>query len=238
MTRINMIINLNYVLIPSWSGYKNKYLPQRMALLNDSVCDSFIEMNNACEERIVYTDAYRSVQSQIKLIGSSDKTKRRLFATPTKSGHNFGFSLDVAVSESLSNLRNSSKKSLVEAGQSRDAMAAFMLEFGWSGISKEEWHFNGPGCRNVSKKIDEVYGAFFLLSAKEMQSSLNELNGCNLTIDGVIGPKTKEQIIAAKKSLNIQPEDDSVTDWFRRVLSCATAKVSIKKRWSNAGNKV
>lgn len=231
-------IDVHQLQIPSWSGYGVRYLPRSFSYLSSEISQSFISMNNECEERIKYTDGFRSVLTQVKVIRTASKTKKRLYASPSKSGHNFGMSLDVAIDESLSLLRQSEKKSLRDAGESRDSLAAYMQKFDWSGISNEDWHFNGPGFRNVTKAIDARYAAFFYLSAKDMQRCLNSLLVASLVEDGIIGKKTIAQVKAAKNMLSIEPEDEEITPWFCRLLSCATATLKISRRWSNGRDQV
>lgn len=225
-------LQLSQVKARCWRGYhKNKtgWLPKRMSWMEPEAATDFERMNEACGHRIEYTDVYRSSRLQIQAIKTATK-KRRLFAPPTKSGHNFGFSFDAKISETLENFRKSKVPELVIAGRDRQSLVRWMMRFGWSGIKKESWHFNHLGSHGSTvKKIDAVYGAKLALNNEDVQRALNKLVGQRLAeplaIDGILGTKSGE---AASLSYDILGYDDqgAFSGWYRRLLAGATATIT------------
>lgn len=225
-------LGLTQVKARCWRGYtlnKTGWLPKRMSWMEPNTAVSFSEMNDACGHRIEYTDVYRSVLFQIQCIQGASERKRRLYAPPTKSGHNFGFSIDVAIDETLDNFRKSKVPELVAAGRDRNSLARWMARFGWSGIKSERWHFNFlDGHTSTVNKIDAVYGQAMALSNEDVQRALNELVGKQLEeplkIDGILGPKTDRAGHVADTVLGTN-DRGAFSAWFRRVLAGATATI-------------
>lgn len=222
---------LTRVRVRAYRGYawaKEGVLPRRWSWLEPEAAADFTRMIEACGDRLEFTDCFRSVMHQIKAIRKNPH-KRRLYAPPTKSGHNWGWSLDLAVDESLENFRASGVNELVLAGRDRNALARWMRQFGFTGIRKERWHFNHLGDHETTvKKIEALYGPGFALSNHDVQSALNKLLGKRLTrplvVDGVLGVKSNT---AANMADRILFTDDrgAFSAQFRRVLAGATAEI-------------
>lgn len=223
-------IKLSPVKAPSYSGYKNTgWLPQRMALLEPKAAASFTRLMVAAKGCLHFTDVYRSVTTQIEAIRTASAAKRRLYAPPTKSGHNFGMSFDVAIDESLVLLSRSDDSVLREAGKSRDAMAEWLRDHEWHGISTEQWHFDFlDGHVLVVDRIDEFYGKCFTLSDLEVQRAVNELKIPSVPIlveDGVLGRQSLAAVSQARAYLGL--DSGGADAWFRRVLAGATATAEL-----------
>jgi hypothetical protein len=218
--------------VKAWSGYtanRTGFLPARMSWFEPEVARSLEEMQEAAEWRFEFTDGYRSAQYQLEAIKKASKTKRRLYAPPTKSGHNFGWSVDVSVDNTLKNLSKSSKPELQVAGQSRDSMARFMARFGWTGIRGERWHFNNlRGHRSTAARINAIHASKFIYDDQDLQRMLNTWMGSKLEIDGDVGPKTRAVVkkaqrkLAVVKGVEITGNPDA---WTRRLLAGMTMKV-------------
>lgn len=218
--------------VKAWSGYtanRTGFLPSRMSWFEPEVAAALEEMQEAAEWRFEFTDGYRSPEYQLEAIRKASKTKRRLYAPPTKSGHNFGWSIDVAVDETMKNLSMSSKPELVVAGQSRDSMARFMSRFGFTGIRGERWHFNHlRGYASTTKRINALFGSKFNYDNADLQRMLNQWMGSQLKIDGDVGQKTRAVIKKAQRRLEIVKGVEvtgNPDEWTKRLLAGMTLKV-------------
>lgn len=217
--------------LPAWRGYtanKSGFLPRRMSWMEPKAAEAANKMMEACGNRIEITDGYRSVITQAAAI-RDQKEKRRLFAPPTKSGHNFAFSIDIKVKETLENFRKSGDSELVAVGRDRASLVRWMKRYGWTGIKKESWHFNFlDGHETTIKKIEAIYGPKLVLSNEQVQQALNKLVGKDLEeplkIDGLIGPKTGAAGKLADKLLGVD-DRGAFSIWFRRVLAGAAVEL-------------
>jgi len=222
-----LTLRLSQVRARSWRGYNQEWLANRMSWTEPAAAASFTKMNEACGHRIEYTDLYRSTLTQILAIKNANKEKKRLYAPPTKSGHNFGFSCDVAIKETLENFQKSKITELVIASRDRQSLGRWMKNFGWTGIASESWHFNHLGDHESAvKKIDAVYD--LTLTNDDVQRALNTLLGRQLkqplAIDGQLGPKSHEAALLAVKVLGYE-DQAGFTPWFRRLLAGATVTI-------------
>jgi D-alanyl-D-alanine dipeptidase len=224
-------IRLAQARLKVWSGYtanKSGYLPSRMSWLEPEAAAAVTAMQEASDWRFEFTDGYRSPMYQLQCIENASAKKRRLYAPPTKSGHNWGWSLDVAVKETLANFRASSNPEIKIAGQSRDAMARFMAQFGFTGIRSENWHFNHLGqYRSTVAKINAVYGSKFVYDDAELQRQLNAFIGAGLKIDGDAGKLTRAATSKAQRRLRAAGVKATgiADDWTRRLLAGMTMRV-------------
>jgi len=228
-----MIIELAQIDARSWRGYKGNggTLPKRMSWLEPKAAAAFKKMSEACGRRMEFTDVYRSVFYQVQCINGATEAKRRLYAPPTKSGHNFGMSVDVAVDETLENFTRSGVEELIVAGRDVAALGRWMLQFGWSPISRERWHFDFlDGAKTALSRIDAAYGRAMVLDNLGVQRALNAFVGTSLPAalveDGSLGPKTAHACEVADKILGAGPQHASeVSPWFRRLLAGVTAQI-------------
>ena len=189
----------------------------------------FQRMNEACGHRIEYTDVYRSTLTQILSIQSATKNKKRLYAPPTRSGHNLAFSFDAKIDETLENFSGSKVTELIIAGRDRQSLGRWMKVYGFTGISNEAWHFNHLGeHESTVKKIDAVYGPSLNLDNEDVQRALNALLGKRLkiplAIDGSLGSKSHDAAILAQDILGLK-DNGSFSPWFRRLLAGATVVI-------------
>lgn len=228
----------------AWEGYKLKTklgrgsnkkalrMPATVTWFEPDAAKAFMEMQEACEYLMQFTDLYRSVMFQIGArIKAKGSKKYRLLAPATKSGHNFAWSFDVAIRETLRDFRSSKDPELVAAGANRASLGEWMKQFGWTGIRSESWHFNFLGeHRTTVAKINAKYGDAMRLSNREVQQCLNSLLKDDLeeplVIDGILGRKSDKAAMMAYPKLDLNRNDASAwSAWFRRVLGGATAKL-------------
>lgn len=225
-------LHLTQARIRAWSGYtanRTGFLPSRMSWMEPAAAKALEDMQEAANWLFEFTDGYRSPQYQLESIRNASKKKKRLYAAPTKSGHNFGWSVDVSVDKTLANLRQSSNPELCVAGQSRDSMARFMSRFGFSGIRGERWHFNHlEGLRSTVARINSKYSSKFEYDDYELQRMLNKWMGTHLKIDGDVGPKTRaivkktQRKLVVVKGVKITGNPDP---WTRRLLAGMTLEI-------------
>lgn len=223
------MLTLTQVRAPAYSGYKIQILPPRASWLEPAAAAAFARMNADCDQLIAYTDVYRSVVYQIQCIRRASETKKRLFAPPTKSGHNFGFCVDIAVDETLANFKASGRADLVVASRDVGALGRWLRVYGWTGISKEAWHFEFlDDYKSAVAKIDGLYARDLSLDNRGVQRALNQLLANQLPeplkIDGVLGSKTHAAALMADKVLSLE-DNGACGPWFRRVLAGATMAI-------------
>lgn len=229
-----LTIPLSQVQAPAYSGYKAKdgFLPKAMSWLEPEAAVSFRRMVGDSGGLIRFTDVYRSVVYQIQCIQRAPKEKRRLYAPPTKSGHNFGMSVDVALEETLDNFKKSGDSELVVAARNMDSFRRWMLVYGFTPIKNESWHFDYLGKYDTCvQKIEAVYGKALRPDNAAVQVALNTLVGKSLPaplkVDGVLGLKSSEAAKIADKVLGTE-DNGSIGAWFRRVLAGSAATIEEK----------
>jgi len=222
------VLTLTQVRARAFRGYQtaNGLLPPRMSWLEPGAAAAFAAMNAACDRALEYTDVYRSVIDQIRHIKDANAQKKRLFAPPTKSGHNFGFAVDIAVDESRENFRKSGRTDLLLAARDPGSFARWLRGHGWTGISKESWHFEFlDGHESALAKIEAVYGPDLGLDNAGVQRALNRLLADQLAqplvVDGQLGPRTHTAAMMADRALGLE-DNGACGPWFRRVLAGAT----------------
>lgn len=227
------VLKLSRVKAKCWRGYtqnRSGWLPKSWSWMQPDAAAAFKAMNDACGNRIEYTDVYRSAMTQIKAIRGATVRKRRLYAPPTKSGHGFGWSFDAKIPETLENFRKSKIPELVTAGKDRQSLGLWMKQFGWTGIRSESWHFNYLGeHKSTVKKIEAMYGEALKLNNHDVQKALNMLlKGKNgfvpLVVDGALGTKSNTAAKKADKLLGTK-DNGAFSAWFRRVLAGATVEI-------------
>lgn len=225
-----LVLKLTQTKVRAWSGYtanRTGWLPARMSWMQPEAAKALREMQEACGHVMEFTDAYRRVMFQIRCIQGASERKRRLYAPPTKSGHNFGWSVDINVADTLAAFRAAGKPELVSAGQNRHALGLWMSQFGWTGIRSENWHFNHlAGHASTIARIDAEYGEAMKLDNADVQRALNALMPKEkpLNIDGELGTKSSAAAKKADKILGTK-DNGAFSAWFRRVLAGATATI-------------
>jgi hypothetical protein len=227
-----LVLTMKQVRARVYRGYtKNRsgFLPKYMSWMEPEAADDLSRMNRACNDSVEYLGIYRTTRTQIQAKRGAPGFKKRLYAPPTKSGHQFGFSIDIAIDETLENFRKSSSSELRAASRDYQSLVRWLKRYGFTGIKKERWHFNHLcGHESTVKKIDAVYGQQLALDNEDVQRALNKLVSKDLEkpleIDGMLGPKTHKAAVIADKILGLD-DGGNFSAWFRRVLAGATVTI-------------
>jgi hypothetical protein len=186
-------------------GPNQDLLPQRMRYLHPDAAASYLKMESG-PRRLRVSDMWRSAEASMQA-----RREKRGVQPPGRSGHNFGFSIDVDVDWLLSHYQ-------INKAQ----LDSFMNENGWYCHRKdhlrdsESWHFNYFGAdaakylavsepysstsSGLEAKIQDFYGQSFLLTARELQSALKTLRLYGGDIDGDLGPLSVEAIKAFQRT--------------------------------------
>ena len=209
------MIEVSQAQLPSQGG--SDFLPSHMSWLEPEAAQASNKMMEACGNLIEVVECYQSV---IEHAGKRS-------TPPTRSGHNFAFSIDIKVKETLKNFRKSGDSELFAAGRDRPSLVRWMKRFGWTGVKKESWHFNFLGDHGTTnKKIESLYGPKFVIDNFQVQMALNKILDLDepLKIDGCIGPKTGTAGREADRLLGLN-DRGAFSLWFRRVLAGAAVEL-------------
>lgn len=199
-------------------------LPERFRFLWPTAAEGFRALE-AETGGLIYSDILRSAEESLHALQTKTGVQ-----PPSYSGHNFGFSVDVAVDETL-RLRKWTYEELLEV----------MAAHGWhchrrdGKRGSEAWHFNffgdaapvylgviGGWSAPLEKLIQEVYGPGFLLTNEEVQVGLRKLSMYFGDIDGILGPRTKQGLMAFQRAWRL-PASGVADPRTKRVLAFVAA---------------
>lgn len=225
-----MILYLSTIQTPVRSIYDGP-MPRQWARLYPTVATAFQRME-AQLGGLIYTGMFRTAEASF-----AARKKKTGVQQPAYSGHNYGFSVDIAVDATLEDKRWKYPRLLRR-----------LSELGWychrrdGRRGMEDWHFNyfGPMVGNHMERIDTnkagtwasavehmiiyYYGSELELGAVQIQAALKKLKMYGGEIDGVLGPLSKEGWHAFQRAweLDKQPFTDSIT---QRVLAYVAAQI-------------
>jgi len=216
-------------------GTGKNLMPTRALLLHPEAAASFLAYENEVGG-LVYSDIYRSAESSLAAAKSG-----RGAQPPGFSGHNFGFSVDVAIDETMKR-RNWTYPQLV----------AFLESKGWYCFRRdgsrgaEDWHMNylgigdhakavlltlrpGPGrwSEAVEAAISKHYGEALKLDNFDIQRCLARLKLYRGGVDGDVGPLTREAAYAFCRAWNISTTDMGTR--FQRTLAFVAADYEVQE---------
>jgi len=220
----------------------NGPMPKRMRFLHPEAAISLLRMEKDLGG-LIYSDMYRSAESSLEAM-----QRKAGVQPPAYSGHNYGFSVDVAVDQIMN-----------EKGWDYERLLDEMIAHGWFCHRRdhergmEDWHFNCLGPRShgfasignhpadypylfeiddgrkwgapVEKLIQDAYGDSFSLDSVELQISLSELGLYKGDIDGIIGPITMSALHAFQRAWEL-PET-SPNYRTQRTLAFVSATIQI-----------
>jgi hypothetical protein len=207
-------------------------LPERFRYLHPDAAAGFVALE-AATGGLVYSDILRSAEESLH----AAQTKRGV-QPPGFSGHNFGFSVDVAVEETMK-LRGWDYAKLVATMEAygwhchrRDGARGYRLS--------EHWHFNffgaasakylkttigGSWASPLEALVLDTYEEAFRLTDAELQACLKKLGMYAGDVDGQVGPLTRAAVGAFQRAWMMDGQRDEVRT--RRVLAFVAAEREI-----------
>lgn len=215
-------------------GEKNKMRPSACRLAPDAA-DSFALR---LRDHVVVSDMFRSPEASLNAVKSGRGAKM-----PGYSGHNYGFSIDIAVTTTMKNLFTNK----FIATSTKEALDNWMELHGWfchrvdHQREHEEWHYNffGPGmiinqvkttAGVLEQHIQDVYGKSLLVAPNGgnyfLQTALQKLKLYGGAIDGIIGPRTKTALQLFQKTWDL-PQTGKLDKKTERTLAYVTADINI-----------
>lgn len=206
-------------------GKSKTDLPVRMRYLHPDAAASYDELHEA---GVQVSDMFRSAESSLRA-----RRERRGAQRPAYSGHNYGFSIDLAVSATMRRMKLRTKRQLDE----------WMAEHGWHCHRRdhrrkfEEWHYNFFGnefgafvrdsdrrtSAGLERKITTYYGKWWTqMSATSVQRCLTRLGMYDGDLDGKIGDLTREAVRVFQRAwlLDVDGKPGPMT---KRTLAYVTA---------------
>lgn len=205
-------------------GPKKDTLPARMRYLAPPAASAFKGIANV----VVLSDMFRSAESSLRA-----RKERRGAQRPGYSGHNYGFSIDLAVTRSMR----------VQGLKSKAQLDEFMAHHGWYCHRRdhrrkfEEWHYNyfgsayrqyvRPGDTRTSAGLERMitawYGAWWQkMEAKDAQRALQRLGLYDGDLDGKFGPLSKTALEVFQRAWRL-PVNSNLNVMTRRTLAYVSA---------------
>lgn len=202
-------------------------MPARALYLHPHAAASFLADLAPC---ITVSDMLRTAESSLNAVRTGRGAQR-----PGYSGHNYGFSIDIEVSEAMRALGFKTKRLLDD----------WMATRGWFChrrdhlIEHEAWHYNflklaelrgGPPLLpagtitsdELERLIQIVYGVELQPGDRDCQSMLALLHLYRGAIDGIIGPLSREAIAAFQRAWELTV-DGTLGPKTRRTLAFVAA---------------
>jgi len=212
-------------------GPEHNSMPQRMRFLHPDAARSYL---TDLVDVIVVSDMFRTAEASLRA-----KRDKRGAQRPGYSGHNYGFSIDLDISDSKKGLGVSSKKDL----------DLWMNSKGWWCHRRdhrndfEAWHYNyfgaefdkfvndqdGKTSKGLERKITAYYGRWWHnMEAKDVQRLLDVLNFYKGNIDGDIGPLSRTAIRAFQRAWLLQVDGVAGTMTKRTLCYVTHEKVLVE----------
>lgn len=208
-------------------GPSKNELPERMRYLHPDAAASFLKLE-AGPHRLRVSDMWRSAEASMRA-----RTEKRGVQPPGRSGHNYGFCIDLDVDWMLKEYR-----------WNKAQLDQFMSDAGWFCHRKdherdsESWHFNFFGAQSsrylaesegksstaagLELKIQDLYGESFRLSSTEAQTALAALKLYGGAIDGELGGLSGEALKAFKRTWEL-PGGGELDAETQRLLAFTTS---------------
>lgn len=219
---------------PDDSSYKG-LVPKRARFMEPAAASALMQLISASNNSLVFTDIYRSPEASL-----AARRSKRGVQPPGYSGHNFGFSFDLDIAETLRVM----KIRYVE-------LIELLRQYGFhchrrdlASSADESWHQNYFGeeadgllklldpqqprtwATPLEAKIVQVYGTSFTFDAKELQAQLSRLWLYRGEVDGKEGPLTREAVAAFQRAWGLA-DDGIAGPRTRRVLAVVASEVEL-----------
>lgn len=231
-------LSLSLVRVPDVLGIygaSKDQFPARMSLLNPDAAIAFVYLQKKAGQRIRCSDMFRTAEQSLQAMQEKSGVM-----PPGYSLHNFGVAIDIDVDAMLAALKLPNKP----------ALDTFMREGGWYCHRKdgkrgsEDWHYNFLGVGAAAEpflaasakstntsaagdaKILSLYKDGLTLEPAEVQECLAHLKLYSGEIDGQIGPRTKQSLMAFQRAWRLQPSGQ-VDDRTERTLAYVSATLNV-----------
>lgn len=203
-------------------GPSQQILPERMRFLAPDAAESYRRMDQS--HRLRVSDMFRSADSSLQA-----SHEKRGVMPPGRSGHNFGFSMDVDVTWVLQ-----------QYGWKKKQMDEELAQAGWychrkdHELNSESWHYNYFGsdaarylgasaaydstASGLEMMIQDRYGAHFALAALEIQTILQQMRLYSGGLDGDLGPMSRQAVRAFQRAWSL-PETGLAEPATQRLLA-------------------
>ena len=216
-------------------GANKDQFPVRMSLLHPDAAAAFAAAQKSLGMKLKCSDMYRTAEQSLQA-----REEKSGVQPPGYSLHNYGIAIDIDTDYMLAQTK-----------LTKPAFDLLMRDSGWychrrdGKRGMEDWHYNflgedGPklvaaseaaGVRTntsmaAEAKILSYYKDGLTLDSKEVQECLAHLKLYNGDVDGIIGPRTRQAIMAFQRAWKLQASGqvDSRTE---RTLAYVTADLAI-----------
>lgn len=188
--------------------------PQRMAFMHPAAHGAFLRMLEESAGQIPLTDMWRSSAASLRA-----SRRSKLAKPPAHSGHNYGLSIDVDISDALHRMRMTKKE-----------LDGFMQKHGFYCHRKdhrrkaEEWHYNYLGIAEgperwlkhtawsfrtsgaIEAVIKHLYEPFWSQTVALQQTYLRLLGHYYGQIDGISGKLTERATRDFQRIWGLKPD--------------------------------
>lgn len=206
-------------------GPTKDQLPARMRYLAPGAALSF---EAELADHVIVSDMLRSPESSLRA-----RREKRGAQRPGYSGHNYGYSIDIAVAQTMKQLDLPAKRDLDE----------WMAKRGWHCHRRdhrcvsEEWHYNYFGTdvgrfvrasdkrtsAGLERKIVKNYGRWWTkMSPQDAQRALQRLGLYDGDLDGKFGPLSREAARVFQRAWGL-PATGKLDLTMRRTLAFVSA---------------
>ena len=231
-------LNLSLVRVPAVLGIygANKdQFPARMSLLHPEAAGGFAAAEKLLGMKLRVSDMFRTAEQSMQAMQEKSGVM-----PPGYSLHNYGIAIDVAIDAMLA-----------ASKLSKPAFDLLMREAGWYCHRKdgkrgsEDWHYNFLGVGAAAEpflaeaakstntsaagdaKILSFYKDGLTLTPAEVQECLAYLKLYSGEIDGQIGPRSRQSLMAFQRAWRLQPSGqiDAKTERTLAYVSADLPKV-------------
>jgi hypothetical protein len=187
-------------------------MPKRMAFLHPEAAFRLTMAQADLGNNLVFSDIWRSSLESLRRAFPEGKPPSTITKPPGFSGHNFGFSFDLDVNETMK--RTKLSKKALDAALAKHGIWCHRRD----GLIKvESWHYNvlltdlsgffaHSTAPAVERQIQLVYGEALTADPRQTQRCLQYLKLYNGDIDGKHGPLTKTAVTAFQRAWHLKPD--------------------------------
>lgn len=231
-------LTLSLVRIPNVLGIygaSKDQFPARMSLMHPEAAAGFAALQKVLGMRVRVSDMFRTAEQSMQAMQEKSGVM-----PPGFSLHNYAIAIDIDTDFMLTQTK-----------LTKPALDVLFRDSGWychrrdGKRGMEDWHYNflgsdGPklvaaaeaiGAKTntstaAEAKIRAIYGDLLKLDPKEVQECLAHLKLYGGEIDGLIGPRTQQAIMAFQRAWKLQPTGQ-MDERTERTLAYVSASLSV-----------